>query len=34
MTKGKEIIKLMKLAHRIGLSVNFDELGFSDINEK
>jgi len=23
----------MKLAHRIGLSVNLDELGFSDINE-
>jgi len=29
----EEIVKLMKLAHRIGLSVNLDELGFSDINE-
>jgi len=29
----EEIVNLMKLAHRVGLSINLNELGFSDIDE-
>ena len=29
----EEIVNLMKFAHRVGLSINLNELGFSDIDE-